>query len=112
MTRTIRILKDDYDRFVEIQKQRPQDTTNAETFNYLLRIFEESPIRVEICKTLMAPRHIIPGNVSSPIIDADNLRIVTPTILADRLRKEAQDLAHKAAQDAPTKKNMYKENTP
>lgn len=46
MTRTLRILKDDYDRFVEIQKKRPQDTTNAETFNYILRVFEESPLRV------------------------------------------------------------------
>ena len=99
MTRTIRILKDDYDRFIEIQKNRPQDTTHAETFNYLLRIFEESPIRIEICKEITRPRNIITGNVSSPIIDADNLRIVTPSILLDKMRKEA-----------PTRNNTYQES--
>jgi hypothetical protein len=88
-TTIIRISKENHKRFIEIQKSRPQDSNNAQTFDYILRVFEESPLRIEICKEITRPRNIIAGNASSPIIDADNLRIVTPSTLADKLTRNA-----------------------
>lgn len=104
-TTIIRISKESHKRFIEIQKSRPQDSTNAQTFDYVLRVFEESPIRIEICKEITRPKNIIAGNVSSPIIDADNLRIVTPSTLADKLRD-----AIEVANEVPTKNNTYQES--
>ena len=107
--RTIPILKDDYAKFMEIRKHRPQDATIADTFNYVLRVFEESPVRIEICNELTRPNTIIAGN-ASPIFD-DNLRIVTPARMAEELRveKERRD-ALRAANEAPTKNNTYKDD--
>ena len=108
--RTIPILKDDYVKFMEIRKHRPQDTTNADTFNYILRVFEESPVRIEICNELTKPNTIIAGNASSPMMDLDNLRGVTPARLAEELldEKKRRD-ALRAANEAPTRNNTYQE---
>jgi hypothetical protein len=106
---SINVSKEAFLKFLVIENSRPQDMNRAQTFDYILRVFEESPIRIEICKELTKPRTIIPGS-ASPIIDADNLRIVTPSTMVDKMRKEAQDLALKAARDAPTRNNLYQEN--
>ena len=103
-TTIIRISKENHKRFIEIQKSRPQDSNNAQTFDYILRVFEESPIRIEICKELTKPRNIIAGNVSSPLIDTDNLRIVTPTTLTEKMRQDSIK-SIRAARDALTKEN-------
>jgi hypothetical protein len=110
-TTIIRISKENHKRFIEIQKSRPQDSNNAQTFDYILRVFEESPLRIEICKEITRPRNIIAGNASSPIIDADNLRIVTPTTMAEKLysTKLKQD-ALKAANATPIKNMSYQES--
>lgn len=107
--RTLNINDQSFEKLMAIKKDRPQDASRAQTFDYILRVFEESPIRIEICKEITRPKTIIAGS-ASPIIDADNLRIVTPSTLADKMRKEAQDLALKAARDAPTRNNLYQEN--
>jgi hypothetical protein len=103
-TTIIRISKESHKRFIEIQKSRPQDSNNAQTFDYILRVFEESPLRIEISKTLLTSC----GGV-------DNLRIITPTNMGDKLRMDAQDLAIKraalrAANEVPTKNNTYQES--
>ena len=128
--RTIPILKDDYAKFMEIHKHRKQDTTLAETFNYILRVFEESPLRVTeknhplqrhtlpgspflIVDVESCPpqRHAIAGNASSPMMDLDNIRVVTPARLAEELRaeKERRD-ALRAANEVPTRNNEYKDD--
>ena len=109
-TKVIRVYNEDLKKLDRINSERPQDISRADTFEYVLRVFEESPIRIEICKEITRPRNVIAGNVSSPIIDADNLRIVTPSTLADKLRKNAQDIARKMDNEAPTKNNTYKES--
>ena len=98
---SINVSKEAFLKFLVIENSRPQDMNRAQIFDYILRVFEESPIRIEICKELTKPRTVIAGNASSPIIDADNLRIVTPTTMADKLRNEA-----------PTKNNTYQEDKP
>ena len=87
-TTIIRISKESHKRFIEIQKSRPQDSNNAQTFDYILRVFEESPLRVKA-----------PGS-ASPIIDADNLRIVTPSTLADKLTRDVLETASNAIRKA------------
>lgn len=96
-TKVIRVYNEGLKKLDRINSERPQDMSRADTFEYVLRVFEESPIRIEICKELTKPRTIIAGNASSPIID-DNLRIVTPSTMADKLRNEA-----------PTKNNTHQE---
>ena len=105
-TKVIRVYPDGLKKLDKINSERPQDMSRADTFDYILRVFEESPIRIEICKEITRPRNIIAGNVSTPIIDADNLRIVTPTTMGDKLHRDAI----KTAQDAPTKNNAYQES--
>jgi hypothetical protein len=106
-TKVIRVYNEGLKKLDRINSERQQDMSRADTFDYILRVFEES---------LTKPRNAIAGNASSPIIDADNLRVVTPSTLAeklyaDKLRKDAQDLAHKAANgEAPTKNNTYQES--
>jgi cell division FtsZ-interacting protein ZapD len=102
----INITEDQMKRFQRIRDSRPQDSKARDTFDYILRVFEESPLRIEICKEITRPRNIIAGNASSPIIDADNLRIVTPSTLADKLTRDAL----KAANAVPTKNNAYQES--
>jgi len=75
----INITEDQMKRFQRIRDSRPQDSKARDTFDYILRVFDESPIRIEICKELTKPRTIVASNAASPIIDADNLRIVTPS---------------------------------
>jgi hypothetical protein len=107
-TTIIRISKENHKRFIEIQKSRPQDSNNAQTFDYILRVFEESPLRItEKNHPLQKPA--TPGS-ASPIIDADNLRVVTPTTMAEKLysTKLKQD-ALKAANAAPIKNMSYQE---
>jgi len=104
------------ERFQKIHKNRSQDSKAHETFDYILRVFEESPLRItERNHPLQKPR--TPGG-ASPIIDADNLRIVTPTTIAeklyaDKIHKDTQNelarIALKAANESPTKYNLYKE---
>ena len=56
-TTIIRISKENHKRFIEIQKSRPQDSNNAQTFDYILRVFEESPLRiVTVTPTTMADK--------------------------------------------------------
>jgi hypothetical protein len=81
----INITEEQMKRFQRIRESRPQDSKARDTFDYILRVYEEIP-----------------------------LRVVTPATLADKLyadkqRKVAQDLALKAANAAPMKNNTYKE---
>ena len=109
--RTIPILKDDHAKFMEIRSHRPQDTTIADTFNYILRVFEESPVRIEICNELTKPSTVIAGNASSPLMDLDNIHIVTPARMAEELHDEKKRRdALRAANEAPTKNNTYKDD--
>ena len=111
MTRTIRVLMDDYAKFMEIRKHRPQDATIADTVNYVLRVFEESPVRIEICNELTKPNTIIAGNASSPLMDLDNIRVVTPARMAEELHDEKKRMdALRAVNEAPTRNNVYRED--
>jgi len=47
MKTTVSISKESFEKLKKIKLSRPQDNTNAETFDYILRVFEESPLRVE-----------------------------------------------------------------
>jgi cell division FtsZ-interacting protein ZapD len=96
----INITEDQMKRFQRIRDSRPQDSKARDTFDYILRVFEESPLRIEICKEITRPRNIIAGNASSPIIDADNLRIVTPSTLADKLTRDALKTTSNAIRNA------------
>jgi hypothetical protein len=110
-TKVIRVYNEGLKKLDRINSERPQDTNRADTFDYILRVFEESPLRIEICKEITRPRNIIAGNASSPIIDADNLRVVTPTTMAEKLysTKLKQD-ALKAANATPIKNMSYQES--
>ena len=99
-TKVIRVYNEGLKKLDRINSERPQDVSRADTFDYILRVFEESPIRIEICKEITRPRNIIAGNVSTPIIDADNLRIVTPSTLADKLTRDALETASNAIRKA------------
>jgi hypothetical protein len=39
--RTLNIDDEDYDKFVKLKEQRPQDTSRADTFHYLLNFHKE-----------------------------------------------------------------------
>ena len=111
MTRTIRVLMDDYAKFMEIRTHRPQDATIADTVNYVLRVFEESPVRIEICNELTRPNTIIAGNASSPLMDLGNIHVVTPARMAEELHDEKKRRdALRVANEAPTRNNLFKEN--
>jgi hypothetical protein len=75
--KTLNISEDAFIKLLCIREKRPQDRSRAETLDYVLRVFEESPLCIKA-----------PGS-ASPIIDADNLRIVTPSTLADKLTRDA-----------------------
>jgi len=93
-TKVIRVYNEGLKKLDRVNSERPQDMSRADTFDYILRVFEESPLRVKTAGS------------ASPIIDADNLRIVTPSTLADKLTRDAL----KAANEAPTKNNTYQES--
>ncbi len=42
MTRSINISQDAYEKFNRIRVSRPQDRTQAETFDHILRVYEIS----------------------------------------------------------------------
>jgi hypothetical protein len=88
MKTTVSVNKEAFEKLKAIKLNRPQDITNADTFDYILRVFEESPLRITE-KNHPLQRNAIAGNVTSPIIDADNPRIVTPSTLADKLTRDA-----------------------
>ena len=114
--KTLNISEGAFIKLLSIRENRKQDKSRAETFDYILRVFEESPLRItERNHPLQKPR--TPGS-ASPIIDADNLRIVTPTKLAemlyaDKIRTDNERglarIALKAVNESPTKNNLYKE---
>ena len=110
-TKVIRVYNEGLKKLDRINSERPQDVSRADTFEYVLIVFEESPLRVTE-KNHPFQKSTTPGS-ASPIIDADNLRIVTPTTLAEKLyadkqRKTAQDLID--ADNAPTKNNTCQES--
>jgi len=81
-TKVIRVYLTSLKKFDRINSERPQDVSRADTFDYLLRIYDESPLR----KPERA--HLIAGNVSSPLIDLDNIHIVTPGTLLEKIEDE------------------------
>ena len=101
----INITEDQMERFVTICSKRPQDMSRADTFDYILRVFEESPLRVKTAgsaspiidadnlRIVTSPitGHIIAGNVSSPIMDVDKLQnkayMDSKRSIAERIRK-------------------------
>jgi hypothetical protein len=82
----INITEDQMERFVSICGKRPQDTKQRDTFEYLLQLDKEFGVRNERginpipakhtpgSATSPITGHIIAGNVSSPMIDADKLQ--------------------------------------
>lgn len=102
--RTLNINDESFEKLMAIKNGRPQDSSRAQTFDYILRVFEESPLRITE-KNHLLQKPTTPGS-ASPIIDADNLRIVTPTTMGDKLRRDVL----RAANEAPTRNNTYKES--
>ncbi|MBE3136072.1 MAG: hypothetical protein IMZ43_01545 [Thermoplasmata archaeon] len=94
-SKVIRVYPEDLKKLDKINSERPQDISRADTFEYVLRVFEESPMRIEICKNVLAQR-----------TGVESINVVTPSNLADKLRRDAI----KAANEAPTKNNIYKES--
>ena len=82
-TKVIRVYLTSLKKFDRINSERPQDVSRADTFDYLLRIYDESALRIKPARA-----HLIAGNVSSPLIDLDNIHIVTPGTLAEKLYEE------------------------
>ena len=41
-TKVIRVSSKGYEKFLEIQRKRPQDNSNAATFDHILVVYEES----------------------------------------------------------------------
>ena len=101
-TKVIRVYPDGLKKLDKIICERPQDMSRADTFDYILRVFEESPLRIT---EKNHPLNKTPGS-ASPIIDADNLHIVTPTTMAEKLKRDALKIAN----EAPTKNNTYQES--
>jgi len=65
----------------KIKLMRPQDTSMAQTIDHLIYIYEEQQFKPKMViagapMMLKEKLHIIPGNASSPIIDADQLQVV------------------------------------
>jgi hypothetical protein len=83
----INITEDQMKRFQTICKKRPQDAKQRDTFEYLLRLDTEFGIRNERGINPIPAKHA-PGGITSPILDG-NLRIVTPTTLAEKMTKGA-----------------------
>lgn len=98
-TKVIRVYNEGLKKLDRINSERPQDMSRADTFDYILRVFEERPLRITE-KNHLLQRNAIAGNASSPIIDADNLRIVTPSTLADKLTRDALETASNAIRKA------------
>jgi len=104
-TKVIRVYPDGLKKLDRINSERPQDMSRADTFDYILRVFEESPLRVKTAgsaspiidadnlRIVTSPitGHIIAGNVSSPIMDVDKLQnkayMDSKRSIAERIRK-------------------------
>lgn len=94
---SINVSKEAFLKFLVIENSRPQDMNRAQTFDYILRVFEESPIRIEICKELTKRNTISPGS-ASPLTDAT--RIIRGNSISGLVNT------------APTKNNAYQEDKP
>jgi len=82
-TKVIRVYLTSLKKFDRINSERPQDVSRADTFDYLLRVYDESALRIKPARA-----HLIAGNVSSPLIDLDNIHIVTPGTLLEKIEDE------------------------
>lgn len=86
--KTITVKNESYEFFKLIRKSRPQDSNNADTFEYVLKVYRESPLKVtEEYHPLKT------AGSASPIIDADKLQ-------NSSFIKREKDLA-------PTKNNAF-----
>jgi len=102
-TKVIRVYNEGLKKLDRINSERPQDMSRADTFEYVMRVFEESPLRIERGMNPI-PAKYAKGSVTSPIIDADD-------IVKDTQREIARlTLAEKMRNEAPTKNNLYKES--
>ena len=68
-TKVIRVYNEGLKKLDRINSERPQDNSRADTFDYILRVFEESPLRIVT---------------------------VTPTTMADKLTRDALKAANEA----------------
>jgi len=67
--RTLNVSEDGFIKLMRIKSDRPQDTSRADTFDYILRVYEES------YGTDPIPAKHAPGSVTQPaIINADELQ--------------------------------------
>jgi hypothetical protein len=67
-TKVIRVYNEGLKKLDRINSERPQDNSRADTFDYILRVFEESPLRiVTVTPTTMADK-----------LYADKLRMDAP----------------------------------
>jgi len=56
-TKVIRVYNEGLKKLDRINSERPQDNNRADTFDYILRVFEESPLRiVTVTPTTMADK--------------------------------------------------------
>jgi len=56
-TKVIRVYNEGLKKLDRINSERPQDNSRADTFDYILRVFEESPLRiVTVTPTTMADK--------------------------------------------------------
>ena len=64
-TKVIRVYNEGLKKLDRINSERPQDMSRADTFDYILRVFEERPLRITE-KNHPLQRNAIAGNASSP----------------------------------------------
>jgi len=111
-TKVIRVYNEGLKKLDRINSERPQDMSRADTFEYVMRVFEESPLRIERGMNPI-PAKYAKGSVTSPIIDADDMSTlaIAEKIVKDTQREIARlTLAEKMRNEAPTKNNLYKES--
>ena len=85
--KTLNISEGAFIKLLSIRENRKQDKSRAETFDYILRVFEESPLRItERNHPLQKPR--TPGG-ASPIIDAEKEQAANASFkTAEELRRK------------------------
>jgi len=74
--RTINISEEGFLKFMKIHATREQDSSRAQTFDHIMYVYEEQQFKPKKIIVQGEPMHIIAGNASSPIIDADQLQVV------------------------------------
>ena len=84
--RTLNVSEDGFIKLMRIKSDRPQDASRADTFDYVLRVYEES------YGTDPIPAKHAPGSVSQPaIINSEELQnkayMDSKRSIADRIRK-------------------------